>query len=70
MPAGSHSTDLSPIPPRDDRETLLEFVLRFLSAYGFAQHTESVSDVKQALIKTDMSELVLSRLGEHRNKRA
>jgi hypothetical protein len=54
MPAGSQSRESSPIPPRGEGETLLEFVLRFLSAYGFAQHTEPISDVKHALINTDV----------------
>ena len=32
------------LPPRGEGETLLEFVLRFLSAYGFDQHGEPISD--------------------------
>jgi hypothetical protein len=52
------------LPPRGEGETLLEFVLRFLSAYGFAQHAEPISDVKHGLINTDMIDLVLSRLSE------
>lgn len=32
------------IPPWGEGETLLEFVLRFLSAYGFAQHAEPISE--------------------------
>jgi hypothetical protein len=52
------------IPRRGEGETLVEFVLRFLSAYSFAQHTEPISDVKHGLIDTDMIDLVLSRLSE------
>lgn len=52
------------VPPRGEGETLLEFVLRFLSAYGFAQDAEPISDVKHGLINTEMIDLVLSRLGE------
>ena len=43
---------------------MLEFVLRFLSAYGLPQHAEPISDVKHGLINTDMIDLVLSRLSE------
>ena len=52
------------LPPRGDGETLLEFVLRFLSAYGFAQHAEPIPNVKYRVINTDMIDLVLSRLSE------
>lgn len=52
------------IPPRGEGETLLEFVLRFLSAYGFPQQDEPTSEVKVGLINTDMIDLVLSRLSE------
>ena len=51
-------------PPRGEGETLLEFVLRFLSAHGFPQHTEPVPDVKHGLINTDMIDSVLNRLDE------
>jgi hypothetical protein len=37
-------------PPQSEGETLLEFVLRFLSAYGFAQQADPISDVKHGLI--------------------
>jgi hypothetical protein len=43
---------------------LLEFVLRFLSGYGFGRHAEPISEVKHALSNTDMIALVLRRLGE------
>ena len=52
------------VPPRGEGETLLEFVLRFLSAHGFPQHAEPVPDLKHGLINTDMIELVLNRLDE------
>ena len=52
------------LPPRGEGEPLLEFVLRFLSAYGLPQHAEPISDVKHGLINTDMIDLVLSRLSE------
>lgn len=51
-------------PPRGERETLTEFVLRFLSPYGFVQDPEPISDVKHGLISPDMIDLVLTRLGE------
>jgi hypothetical protein len=68
-----HSEPASPIvikaprervPPQGERETLVEFVLRFLSAHGLAQHAEPISDVKHGLINTDMIDRVLSRLAE------
>lgn len=52
------------LPAQGEVETLLEFVLRFLSAYGLPQHAEPISDVKHGLINTDMIDLVLSRLSE------
>lgn len=52
------------VPPRGEGETLLEFVLRFMEAYGFPQNAEPVPDVKHGLINTDMIDLVLSRLDE------
>ena len=58
------------VPPRGEGETLIEFVLRFLSAYGLPQHAEPISDVKQGLINTDMIDLVLSRLSESETTRA
>jgi hypothetical protein len=51
-------------PPRGEGETLVEFVLRFLSACGFDQQAEPISDLKHDLINTDMIDLVLSRLSE------
>ena len=39
-------------------------MLRFLSAYGFPQHAEPISDVKHGLSNTDMIDLVLSHLSE------
>jgi hypothetical protein len=50
------------IPARGEGETLLEFVLRFLSAYGFAPHAEPIPNVKHGVANTDMIDLVLSRL--------
>lgn len=52
------------VPPRGEGEPLLEFVLRFLSAYGFPQQDEPTTDVKGDSIKIDMIDLVLSRLSE------
>jgi hypothetical protein len=52
------------VPPRGEGETLLEFVLRLLSAHGFPQHAEPVPDVKHGLIITDVIDSVLSRLSE------
>lgn len=52
------------VPPRGEGETLLEFVLRFLSAHGFPQHAEPGTDVKHGLLNTDMIDSVLSRLDE------
>ena len=62
------------LPPRGDGETLLEFVLRFLSAYGFHEHGEPISDSglicesdeEGSAPKTplDMIDLVLSHLSE------
>ena len=52
------------MPPRGEGETLLEFVLRFLSAHGFPPHAEPVPDVKHGLIDADMIESVLSRQDE------
>jgi hypothetical protein len=68
-----HSEPASPIviktpresvPPRGEGETLLEFVLRFLSAYGFPQQDEPPSEVRGGLINTDIIDLILSRLSE------
>jgi hypothetical protein len=68
-----HSEPASPIvikaprervPPQGERETLVEFVLRFLSAHRLDQHAEPISDVKHGLINADMIDLVLSRLSE------
>ena len=39
-------------------------MLRFLTAYGFDQEAEPVSDVKHGLINTEMIDSVLSRLSE------
>jgi len=52
------------VPPRGEGETFIEFVLRLLSAHGFDQNAESISDVKYGLINTDTIDLVLSRLSE------
>ena len=62
------------LPPRGDGETLLEFVLRFLSACGFHEHGEPISDSglicesdeEGSAPKTplDMIDLVLSHLSE------
>jgi hypothetical protein len=51
-------------PPRAEGETLLEFVLRFLSAYGFVQPPEPISDLKHDLTNTDIIDSVLSPLAE------
>jgi hypothetical protein len=51
-------------PPRSDGETLLDFVLRFLSGYDVAQHAEPMSEVKPSVINTDMIDVILSRLSE------
>lgn len=52
------------IPTRGEGETLVEFVLRFLSAYGVAQHAEPIPTVKHGVINTEMIDLVLSCLSE------
>ena len=39
-------------------------MLRLLSGYGLDQHAEAISEVKHALIITDIIDLVLSRLSE------
>jgi hypothetical protein len=61
------------IPPRGDGETLLEFVLRFLSAYGLDQRGESVSETGfiseseeyTSINKTPVNMIeILSRLSE------
>ena len=48
------------VPPQLQGETLLEFVLRFLSAHGLDQHAEPISDVKHGSINTNMIDLILS----------
>ena len=65
---------LESLPPRGDGETLLEFVLRFLTTYGFGQLGEPISD--NGLIcesdeegsapetPLDMIDMVLSHLSE------
>jgi hypothetical protein len=58
-----HAPQVS-LPPRGDGETLLEFVLRFLSAYGVVQHAEPSSEVKPSAINTEIVDLFLSRLSE------
>ena len=58
------NTPRESVPPQGEGETLLEFVLRFLSAYGFPQQAEPISDVKHGSINTDMIDLVLRRLSE------
>lgn len=50
-------------PQQGEGETLLEFALRFLSAYGFPQHSEPISDVTNSLLNDEM-DLSLSRPGE------
>jgi hypothetical protein len=52
------------VTPRGEGETLLEFVLRFQTTYGFAQHPESISGVKHGSTRTDIIDLVLNCLGE------
>jgi hypothetical protein len=61
-PLVMHAPQVS-LPPRGDGETLLEFVLRLLSAYGGVQHAEP-SSVKPSVINTEMIDLFLSRLSE------
>jgi hypothetical protein len=56
------------IHARSKGETLVEFVLRFLSAYGFAQHAEPIPNVKHRVINTEMIGLVLSRLSESQER--
>ncbi len=52
------------IPARGEGETLVDFVLRFLSAYGLDQHADPIPDVKHGVSNTAMIDLVLSRLSE------
>jgi hypothetical protein len=52
------------VPPRGEEETLLEFMHRFLSAYGFTPHPEPISEAKHGLINTDVIDSVLNRLDE------
>jgi hypothetical protein len=52
------------MPPRGDGETLLGFVLRLLSAYGFPQHPEPISHTKHRVINTEVVDAVLNRLCE------
>ena len=52
------------IPARDEGETLVDFVLRFLSAYGLDQHAEPIPDVKHGVSNTAIIDLLLSRLSE------
>ena len=52
------------LPPQGNGETLVEFVLRFLSAYGVVQHAEFSSGVKPSVINTEAINLSLSRLTE------
>ncbi len=46
--------------PQGEGETLLEFVLRFLTVYGFPQEAEPISDVKYDLLNIDMIGSVLN----------
>jgi len=50
------------VPPQGEGESFLDFVLRFLTAYGFDQEAEPDSDVKHGLINAEIIDLVLSRL--------
>lgn len=52
------------LPPRGEGETLVEFVLRFLSAYGVVQHAEPSSEAKPSMIKAEIIGLLLIRLSE------
>jgi hypothetical protein len=52
------------LPPRGDGETLIDFVLRFLSAYGIVQDAEPSPEVKPSEINTEIIGLLLIRLGE------
>jgi hypothetical protein len=52
------------LPPRGDRETLVEFVVRFLRAYGIVQDAEPSSEVEPSEINTEIIGLLLIRLSE------
>ncbi len=52
------------VPPQGEGETFLEYVFRFLSAYGFDQDGELISDVKHGSINTGMIDSALSRLDQ------
>lgn len=52
------------VPPQREGETLLDYVLRFLSAFSIPQPAEAVSDAKPGLLYTGLIDLVLSRLRE------
>src|ERR1035441_410193 len=51
-------------PPRGDGETLVEFVVRFLSAYGVVHDAEPSPEVKPSMITTEVIGLLLIRLSE------
>jgi len=50
--------------PQSEGEALVDFVLRFVAAYGFPQDAETVSAVKDGMANTDMIDSVLNRLSE------
>jgi hypothetical protein len=52
------------IPRQGDGETLVDFVLRFLSAYGVVQDAEPSPEVKPSEFNTEIIGLLLIRLGE------
>jgi hypothetical protein len=52
------------IPARGEGETLVEFVLRFLSAYGVVQDAEPSSEAKPSVINAELIGLLLIRLSE------
>jgi hypothetical protein len=50
-----------PTPTRRERETLLEFGLRFLSAHALPQHSEPLSHTKNMGMNTELIDGILSR---------
>jgi hypothetical protein len=61
---GTSGPPTNRIPPRGEGETLIEFALRFLSAYGSPQHSQPVSHTKHAVMNIELIDAVLSRLCE------
>ena len=52
------------LPPRGDGETLIDFVLRFLSANGVVQDAKPSPEVKPSEINTEIIGLLMIRLSE------